>query len=106
MLLATDNKEGNAHHRANVRGSLRENAGPLLEIRLLVARDGFSPGLVEVIEDNIGVREDEIGVEMVDQVVADGELDPVGLGREGLAVLGPSDNLELISRADTACTVG
>jgi hypothetical protein len=39
---------------------------------------------------------------MVDQVVADGEVDPVGLGREGLAVLGAGDDVELVGRADAA----
>lgn len=79
-----------------------KDTGALVEVGRLVIRVRGVPSLVEVIEDDIGVGEDKIGVEVVHQVVANGEVDPVLLGREGLAVLGAGDNLELVLGADTA----
>ena len=94
------------HHRANVRRRLGKNAGPALEVRVLISLNGGGPRLIEVVEDDVGVREDEIGVEMVDQVVADREVDPVGLGSKRRTILGASDNLELIIWTNTACCYG
>lgn len=87
---------------ADVGGSLGEDAAALLEVRLTVADVGRSPGLVEVIEDDIGVVDDQVSVEMINQVVADGQVNPRLLGNEVLLVLGFSNNRELISRANTA----
>lgn len=92
-----------SYHWADVGSRLGENTSPVGEVLLLIALNGGSPGLIEVIEDNIGVCDDQISVEVVNQVVANGEVDPLLLVDEGSAVsLGGLNNLELILGADTA----
>lgn len=90
-----------AYKGANVGSGLGENTGAAVEVGITVTGVGGGPGLVEVIENDIGVVDDQISVEMVNKVVANGQVDPRLLGNEGLLILGASNNLKLISRANT-----
>jgi hypothetical protein len=91
------------HHRTNVGRSLSEDTRPPVKVRCPVVLRRLIPGLIEVIEHDIGVLDDEVSVKMVNQVVPDRQIDPLAAINEGLAILGAGDDLELILGADTAC---
>jgi len=102
QLEPISNSDGKTYHWPNVGRGLGKNARPPIEIRFLVALDRRLPCLIEVVEHNVGVRKDQICVEMVDQVVADREVDPLFLRRESFAVFGTGNYLELVRWANSA----
>lgn len=90
-------------HGANVGGSSSEDSGAVAEIQGDVVLVGGGPGGGVVVLVDVGVLDDNIGVEMVNQVLTNGELEPLLLGDHGLAIQGrPLDNGELVAGADTA----
>jgi len=99
-VLALDNFP---EHGADVGGRLGENTSAALEVGIFVRFDGIGPGLVEVVEGDIGVADNEIGVDVVVEVLSDREVDPLGLVDESRAVLSAVlDDVELGGWANTA----
>lgn len=64
-------------HRTDVGGGFGEDAGALVEVGGFISGDGVGVCLVEVVEDDIGVRNDEIGVGVILEVVSNWKGDPV-----------------------------
>lgn len=51
-----------AYHRTNVRRSLREDTRPVAQVRIRIGLNRFVPRGVKVIEDDIGVRDNSVGL--------------------------------------------
>lgn len=91
-------------HGADVGGRLGENARAGGEVLVGVGGVGGGPGLVEVVEGraDVVVADDGVGVEVVIQVVANGEVDPRGVVDEVRAVEDRVlDDLELVGGTNT-----
>lgn len=78
-----------------------KNTSPVGQVLLLIRLDGGGPSLVEVIEDDVGVGNDQVSVEMIDQIVPNRQVDPLLLIDEGSAILVRGlDNLKLVLGTD------
>jgi hypothetical protein len=83
--------------RADVGSRLSKNTRALAKVQVLVSLDRGIPRLVKVVERDIGVLDDKVGVDVVVQVLADGEVDPVRLSDHRRAIEGAVlHNVQLI----------
>lgn len=90
-------------HRADVGSGSSEDTGAVTEVQLNVTLIGGRPSGSIVVLIDIRVLNDDVGVEMVDEVLTHGELEPVGLSNHSLIVEGGLlDDLKLVTRANTA----
>jgi hypothetical protein len=83
-----------------VRGGLRKDTGARVKVLLGIRLDGVVVRLVEVVELDVGVGNDDLGVGVVIKVLADGEVDPVSLVNH-LVSLSLLDDLELVLGTNT-----
>ena len=93
-----------AHHRADVWGSLGQDTSPVVEIRALISGNGGVPSLVEIVEYNIRVRDYSVGIDMVNKVVTNWQVNPVLASNHSGTICRAFDNLQLIRGTDTACS--
>lgn len=90
------------YHRPNVGGRLGQDARAVAEVCRLVCLNGLGPRCVEVVENDVGVGDDQVGltpglatvlaggheqcpatgthVHLLNKIGADGKVDPVTLG--------------------------
>ena len=94
--------DGIEEKRSDVWCRLSQRTGAVLQVKLLIGGKWSLIRLIEVIEVDVGVRNDQISVAMILKVLAHREVDPLLRVDESGTVRAGVDNGELVSWANTA----
>lgn len=105
LLRERERGKQSTYYGSNIWRGLREDARPVAQVGVLVRLDRVVPRGVEVVVDDVRVRDDQVGVHLLGEVVPDRQADPVLLADHGRPVGGVLHDGELVGRPDATCVL-